>query len=123
MTKLSSALPQGDSNGLGAIARDLIDTPEEPHPVIVMLDTCKLTTNIDTGDVVATARVMRIEPILHEEDRRILSEILRRAFERRTGKVVLPFDLEKDLQAIYETVDLTTGERIEDKAQGEPEDE
>lgn len=113
MTKLSSALPQGDSNGLGAIARALIDDPATAHVAIVFIDSSKLTTNIDTGDVVPTVRIRRIEPILHEEDREMTADILRRAFERRTGKAVLPFELEKDLQDLFETVDLSTGEVID----------
>lgn len=38
------------------------------------------------------------------------AKMLRRALERRTGKTVLPFDLEEDMRAAFGNFDPSTGE-------------
>lgn len=111
MTKLTSALPKGEGNGLDAIARQLIDAPQEIHVVIALVDCKKVTTDNDTGAIEPTARIRRIEAI-EEADRDIAAKMLRRALERRTGKTVLPFDLEEDLRAAFGRVDPDTGELL-----------
>ena len=109
MTKLAATLPKGDGNGLDAIARKLIENPREVHVVIAIVDCKKVTTDNDTGDVEATARIRRIEAIdLDDRDRAAM--MLRRALERRIGMTVLPFDLEEDLRAAFPNVDPKTGE-------------
>lgn len=100
-TKLSSGLPQGEANGLAAIAADLANTPEKVHVVIALVDCSKITTNVDNGDVIPTARVRRIEAITDPQDGHRLRQLLRRQWERRTGKTVLPFELEDDLRAAF----------------------
>lgn len=114
MTKLASSLPGGDANGLVAIARDLIDEPHEVHVVVALVDCKRLTTDTDTGEVVPTARVRRIEALADAEDLKLSQKMLRRALERRTGKTVLPFDLEEDLRAAFGRVDPQTGEILGD---------
>ena len=109
MTKLASALPKGEGNGLDAIARELIDNPHDIHVVVALIDCKKITTDNDTGDVEPTARIRRIEPIT-EGDRDVAAKMLRRALERRTGKTVLPFDLEEDMRASFGNFDPSTGE-------------
>lgn len=109
MTKITSQLPKGDGNGLDAIARDLIDNPLDVHVVVALVDCKKTTTDNDTGDIEATARIRRIEPIT-EDDKDLAAKMLRRALERRTGKTVLPFDLEEDLRAAFGNFDPKTGE-------------
>lgn len=99
MTKLNSALPKGESNGLAAIARKLIDEPQQVNIVIALVDCKSTTTDNDTGEIVPTARIRRIEPIT-DADKDVAAKMLRRAMERRTGKTVLPFDLEEDLRAV-----------------------
>lgn len=109
MTKLGSGLPKGDANGLAAIGRVLVDVPEHVHVVIALVDCKTISTDIDTGDVEATARIRRVEAVL-AEDHPQAQKMLRRALEKRTGKVVLPFDLEEDLRSAFGGVDPTTGE-------------
>jgi ribosome maturation protein Sdo1 len=99
MTKLNSALPKGEANGLAAIARELIDQPATVHVVVVLVDCKRVTTDIDTGDIEPTARIRRIEPI--KGDKELVSKIMRRAMEERTGKTVLPFDLEEDMRSAF----------------------
>jgi len=98
---LAGALPAGESNGLDAIARELIETPEKVHVVIALVDCSKITTKTDSGDVIPTARVRRIEAITDPEDGHRMRVLLRREYERRTGKTVLPFDLEEDLRKAF----------------------
>lgn len=95
--KLSSSLPDGGANGLSAIAEQLADSPEKIHVAVILLDCSKITTNIDNGDVVPTARIRRIEVMSDPEDNFRLKQLVRRQYERRTGKTVLPFELEQDL--------------------------
>lgn len=108
MAKLTSSLPKGDANGLNAINRELIDSPSSVQVAIVLLDCKKITTDIDTGDIEPVARIRRIEPI--KADREVVAKIMRRAMEERTGKTVLPFDLEEDMRAAFEGIDPNTGE-------------
>lgn len=111
MTKIASTLPGGDANGLVALARDLIDAPHNVHVVIALVDCKKITTDNDTGEIVPTARIRRIEAI-GVEDKPLANKMLRRALERRTGKTVLPFDLEEDLRAAFR-IDPQTGEILD----------
>jgi len=109
VTKLAGNLPPGEGNGLNALARALIDTPEDVHVVVALVD-CKSTrTDHDTGDVEPTARIRRIE-VISEDDRPFASKMMRRALEKRTGKTVLPFDLEEDLRNAFGNFDPGTGE-------------
>jgi hypothetical protein len=109
MTKLAANLPHGEGNGLTALARQLIDTPHDIHVVVALVDCKKVTTDNDTGEIVPTARIRRIEAIT-DSDRELAAKMLRRALERRTGKTVLPFDLEEDMRAAFGGVDPNTGE-------------
>lgn len=109
MTKLAGSLPKGEGDGLDAIARRLIDEPHEIHVAVVLIDCKKITTDTDTGDVEAVARIRRIEPI-GGDDKDLAAKMLRRAMERRTGKAVLPFDVEEEMRGIFQNVDPDTGE-------------
>lgn len=112
MTKLNAALPKGEANGLVVIQQALLMCPEDVHVVIALVDCKATTTNHDTGDVVPTARIRRIE-VVQQGDLRTAQTLMRRALEERTGKVVLPFDLEEDLRAAFR-VDPQTGEILGD---------
>ena len=109
MTKLASGLPKGEANGLDALARKLIDCPEDVHVVVMLIDCKKITTDIDDGAIEPTARIRRIE-VVRPEDHEVAEKMLRRALEQRTGKTVLPFDLEEDLRAAFGGIDPNTGE-------------
>lgn len=113
MTNLAANLPKGEGNGLDAIETDLIDNPHNIHVVVALVDCKKTTTNNDDGTVEATARIRRIEAIT-EADRDLAAKMLRRALEKRTGKTVLPFDLEEDMRAAFGNFDPKTGEVFDD---------
>ena len=113
MTKIASTLPGGDANGLIAIARDLIDSPHEIHVVVALVDCTRSTTDNDSGEVVPPARIRRVE-VVADQDKGLANKMLRRSLEQRTGKTVLPFDLEEDLRAAFGGVDPDTGEILGD---------
>jgi hypothetical protein len=98
---LAGALPAGEANGLAAIAGELVNSPNTVHVAIVLIDCVKITTKTDSGDVIPTARIRRIEPIKDLADGHRMRVLLRREFERRTGKTVLPFELEEDMRAAF----------------------
>lgn len=114
MTKISSSLPGGDANGLLAIARDLIDSPHDVHAVVALVDCKQVTTDHDNGAVQPTARIRRIE-VVNDGDKPVANLMLRRALETRTGKTVLPFDLEEDLRSAFGRIDPNTGEILDDQ--------
>jgi hypothetical protein len=109
MTKLSTALPGGDGNGLDAIARQLVDTPHELHIVIAIVDAKTTKIDHDTDKREPTARLRRIE-VIQGEDKAVAQQMMRRALEARTGQTVLPIDLEDELRAAFGDIDPHTGE-------------
>jgi hypothetical protein len=98
---LAGRLPEGDRNGLDALVTELVEDPEKVHVVIALVDCSKVTTNVDTGEVVPTMRIRRIEAVRDPEDGRTMRQLLRREWERRTGKVVLPFELEEEMRRAF----------------------
>jgi hypothetical protein len=102
--KLASALPKADeNNGLVTIVDALLSEPTTMHVAVVVLDCSKITTDVDTGDAIPTARVLRAEVISDPEAKKRLGQYARRAFESRTGKTVLPLDLEDEIAAAFGT--------------------
>ncbi|SDJ07384.1 Ftsk gamma domain-containing protein [Frankineae bacterium MT45] len=90
--KFSGALPQEDDrNGLAPIARKFKADPTSTHLAVVLLDCRYLTTDLDSGELITTARMLHIEEV-QEEDRHAAYEILGRGQVARTGKSPLPFD-------------------------------
>lgn len=96
--KLNGTLPRGDGNGLGVIARDLVEHPERVHVCIVLIDAAHVDHETDTGNRTAKARIRRIEVIQDKSDKDRMRMLLLREFERRSGKTPLPFDLEEDIR-------------------------
>lgn len=121
MTKLASSLPKGDANGLAIIARALIEHPHATHVAIAVLDCKKVETDMDSGDVNATARVRRIE-VIRATDLATAEQLMRRALEHRTGNAVLPIELEDEINQCFGAVDVTGLQLVEDdEASPEPE--
>ena len=90
MTKLSSSLPKEYADdGLGSINRELVQKPTDTHIVIALIDCKSITTDVDTGLDIATARILHIEP-LREHEADVAREMLLAAQERRTGQKSLP---------------------------------
>lgn len=100
---LSGSLPKGEANGLAGLVAQLIAEPEVVHVAVILFDVSKVTTKVDDGDVVPTIRIRRVEAITDGQDRKRLRMLLMREFERRTGKTTLPFELEEDVRAVFDT--------------------
>jgi hypothetical protein len=98
--KLTTALPRGEANGLSPIVMDLIDNPSGFKVVLAIIDCKSITTDADTGEVVPTARIRRIEAVV-EGDLRTARRLMERALESRTGKTMLPLGLEDEMRAAF----------------------
>src|SRR5258708_12251326 len=86
---LGGSLPQGDGNGLAAIVSDLIRDPKKYHAVIGIVDTSKITTKPDSGEVVPTVRVRRIE-VITQAHPKIPGTLMRRALDKPPRKTTPP---------------------------------
>jgi hypothetical protein len=94
--KLSGSLPADDRNGIARIAAALVDNPTAGHWIVALVACTDINTKVESGDVVPTARIRAIEGFEgHTADAKELKRLLRRAYERRTGRVELPLELEK----------------------------
>lgn len=56
---------------------------------------------MDSGEVIPTIRVRRIEVVDEPSDGNRLRQVLRRAWERRTGEQVLPIEMEDELNSAF----------------------
>lgn len=108
--KLGGALPKGDANGMAAIAADLVADPHRFKVVLLIIDCKKVTTDNDSGEQIPTARIRRAEAVL-PQDLPHAEAIMRRALEQRTGRVVLPLNLEDEVRLAFGQVDPRTGEK------------
>lgn len=93
--KLSSALPEGPDNGLSAIYQRVCDDPEADYLIVAVITGSKLTTDVDTGHVVPTVKVVQVEAILDAELGVEVQRALSRTRATRTGQL---------------SIDTTTGE-------------
>lgn len=110
--KIASKLPEGDRNGLTVVARAMVDDPHATHVVLAVLDCSRLTTDTDTGDVIPTARIRRVEVLL-ADDKQPAEQLMRRAMDARMGGTVLPLELEDELTSLFGSgvqLDPATGE-------------
>ena len=87
---LSGWLPGENSNGLDAIAADMIAEPRVIRTVIMLVDTSKITSKVDDRSRTATVRIRHIEPLLERDDLAAAVKLLRAALRRRTGSDALP---------------------------------
>jgi hypothetical protein len=100
---LSGALPRGDANGLGVIVKSLIRDPEKIHALMVLVDTTKLVTHVDTGECIPVLRIRRAE-VIRDQDLKEAERLIRRSWEDRNGDTVLPLEMEDDLKLIFDSV-------------------
>ena len=118
MTKLSASLPSNsDENGLDSLNSPMVRKPTDEHLVIAVLDCKTVTTDVDTGFEIATARILRIEPLTGREAE-TAEELMQHAMERRTGVKALDgfAKVLRDGSGVFlggKSVDLETGE-VED---------
>ena len=91
--KLAGRLPDYPDNGLERIAHKLVNAPEDVIVAVVRLDTKSLTTDVTTGHIVPTARILSVEPLLDESSAETALDLMRLAYEARTGLAYLPFEV------------------------------
>lgn len=92
--KIGTKLPRYENrNGLHLLMRSLLHEPYKTHLAVVVLDTAKITRDLENDDEFPTVRIRAIEPITGGDVGR-LRTILQRAYEERTGNVELPLDFE-----------------------------
>lgn len=104
--KLLGRLPKGNRDGLSPVEPQV--TKHRVSVVaVVILEPARIAEDVDTGQQEATLRVRSIEAITTDADALTARELMRRAFEDRTGAVTLPID-DDDLD-----VDPATGEVID----------
>ncbi|WP_414943332.1 DNA translocase FtsK [Amycolatopsis sp. cmx-11-32] len=90
---LSGRLPKDDKNGIGMIGAALLDDPTSTHLVVAIVTTQKVTQDIESGEVIPTARIVACEAFPGSSaDAKSLRRVWREAYEQRTGQQALPFE-------------------------------
>lgn len=100
VVKLGAKMP-GDfeTNGLDALAEELIETPKTLRAAFVVFDVAKITVNPDTEAEVPTVRVRRFEPLgKADEVSQAIRDAYTQAVEDRTGRTALPLDVAEVLE-------------------------
>lgn len=109
--KLAGKLPRHeDRNGLGSLLRELVQDPYKQHVAVVVLETGKITRDLENEDVIPTVRIVAIEPITGGVDVGKLRTMLQRAHEQRTGNLELPADWESVLALLPDTNGVVGGD-------------
>jgi hypothetical protein len=101
-----SGAPEGDANGLAPYISELLAGAESGalYPVIAVIDCAATTIDHHKRSRTPKVGIRRIEVVL-PEDRKAVARILARALERRTGKAVLPLELEDQIEQAFGLVD------------------
>ncbi|EMD22896.1 DNA translocase FtsK [Amycolatopsis azurea] len=91
---LSGKLPKDDKNGLGRISATLVEDSASTHLIVAVVNCATVTTNMDTGEVIPTARIVAVEAFPGSSaDAKQLRRVWREAYEQRTGQQqALPFE-------------------------------
>jgi hypothetical protein len=79
----------------GTVDFRLVNDPEDVVVAVVRLNTKSLMTDVATGYIVPTARILSIEPMLDESAQETAIDLMRLAYEARTGLSQLPFEVEE----------------------------
>ncbi len=109
-TNFAGSAPEGDANGLSPYVGEILAGARTNAlwPVIAVLDCASEKVDYRKGGRTPTMGVRRIEIVL-PEDRKAVARILARTLERRTGKAVLPLDLEDQIEQAFGLVDPEDG--------------
>lgn len=105
--KLTAKLPEADANGLTAVEAQMVDRPDRCVTIVAVVDVHKLTTDMDTGDVEPTVRIVSVEALTTDLDAKAARKLLDATHTRRTGRQTLPLD---DEAGDDEDIDPETGQ-------------
>lgn len=113
--KLRAGLPVGDANGLTHHAPRIVESPKAYRVAIVVLKGKQNVDDFDDLDVTTILRMLRIELVTDKGDAEVLQRLMMRATEQRTGKAMLPFESEQDLESSFtEYMNLAADKERED---------
>lgn len=87
--KLASKLPE--DGGTDALYGPLVNDPHAQHLVVGYVDCSRLTTDMDTGDVIPTMRFTALERVA-DGSRPVVERAFQQAKARRTGQRALDVD-------------------------------
>lgn len=91
---LSGKLPKyDDRNGLEPLVRHFLNEPGKTRLAIVVLETTKITDDLENYDRIPTVSIRAIEPVSGDDLGR-LRAMLQRAHSERTGNLELPAEWE-----------------------------
>lgn len=93
--KLIGTLPKDTANGLDVRLSAMVNQPETSHLAVMRLRTASITQKVDTGEREPALRILGIEAVL-SEDEEIAADLMRRAFQHRTGVLTLDLDAEEE---------------------------
>jgi len=96
-------LPKGESNGLAAIADELVKDPRRLRAALIIYDAKRGTEDYDLDDTVVTVRIRRVENLL-PTDLSAAETMIRRALEFRSGQTTLELDLEDEIRKTFESM-------------------
>jgi hypothetical protein len=106
VTKFSASAPKGDGNGFdGPIASEMIRDVMEgrrsrPRAAIVLFGSKEVKIGED-GEATLVLKLLRVEPLTDPDHFSEAERILHREWEKRSGKPMLPFDLEKQVRDTF----------------------
>lgn len=85
--KLSSGLPEGIDNGLTTIDSEVIANPEKDYLIIGVVTGHKLTTDVESGDVVPTVKLVQVEAVTDPTQGALVQGVLSKVRSARTGQM------------------------------------
>jgi hypothetical protein len=103
--KLKGTLPKGESDGLTPLEGRIAKKDSEHVAVMMILDVESTEKLRHTGEIIVKLGIRRVEAIL-PDDLESATQLIRRAYESRTGETTLPIELEDDLKAAMAGVSL-----------------
>jgi hypothetical protein len=110
VVKLSAKAPEGDANGLADpdVIRSIFDDPTKLRVGIVIFNAPKFDGDSEAGTETRKVAIRRLEVVLDDTkgDASALERLLIRAYERRSGATTLDADLEDDVRAAFDGINL-----------------
>ena len=92
--KLGGKLPKESNNGLTApqLISDLVadDGADRYHVVVAIVKRRKIERDDDSGELSPTLGIVRIEPVLDENEATAMRARMTRWYEKRLGRMPLP---------------------------------
>jgi hypothetical protein len=120
--KFSAEVPKGDGWGVdkavAAAVKKILNGEKSPLiPVIGVIDIKAVTTDPETGNVIATVRVRRLESLDDLETIREGQRVLMRAWAAKRGEgAMLPFEEKEFIERAFDGFDVAEIEQDEKEA-------